>query len=88
MYKHYDSMDIDEDKLLYDLSDHVYIYVDVIIPNGKQKFKNKKVEEMKYYRVKDNQLIEKFIRQLEGRVGGGGQYGVGGGEVCPDQELC
>ena len=43
MYKHYDSMVIDEDKLLYDLSDHVYIYVDVIIPNGKPKFKNRKV---------------------------------------------
>ena len=67
----YDSMEIDEDKLLYDLSDHVYIYVDVFIPNGKPKFKNRKgkVEEIKYYRVKDNQLKEKFIRQLEGRVG-------------------
>ena len=56
----------------------MYIYVDVIIlPNGKPKFKNRKVEEIKYYRVKDNQLMEKFIRQLEGRVGGS----VGGGTV-------
>ena len=47
MYKHYDSMEIDEDKLLYDLSDHVYIYVDVIISNAQQKLKNKKVEEIK-----------------------------------------
>ena len=36
-YKHYDSIGIDEDKLLYDLLDHVFIYVDVIIPNGKPK---------------------------------------------------
>ena len=54
MYKHYDSMEIDEDKLLYDLSDHVYIYVDVIMSNGKPKFKNRKVKEIKYFRVKDN----------------------------------
>ena len=48
----------------------MYVYVNVIIPNGKPKFKNRKVEEIKYYRVKDNQLMEKFIRQLEGRVEG------------------
>ena len=42
---------------------------------------SRKVEEIKYYRVKDNQLIEKLIRQLEGRGGGGGQYSVGDGEV-------
>ena len=59
MYKH-DSMEIDEDKLLYDLSDHVYIFVNVIIPKGKPKFKNRKVEEIKCYMVKDNQLVEKF----------------------------
>ena len=68
MYKHYDPMEIDEDKLLYDLSDLVYIYENVVIPNGKPKFKNRKVEEIKYYRVKDNQLKEKFIWQLEGSV--------------------
>ena len=55
MYKHYDSMEIDEDKLLCNLTDHVYIYVD-IIPNDMPKFKNKKVEKIKYYRVKDNNL--------------------------------
>ena len=32
-----------EDKLLYDISDHVYIYVNIIIPNGKPKFENRKV---------------------------------------------
>ena len=40
------------------------------IPKGKPKFKNRKVEEIKYYWAKDNQLMEKFIRQLEGRVEG------------------
>ena len=38
------------------------------MPYGKWKFKNRKVEEIKYNTVKDNQLIEKFIRKLEGSV--------------------
>ena len=40
----------------------------LLYQNGKPKLKNRKVEEIKYYRVKDNQLMKKFIRKLEGSV--------------------
>ena len=46
----------------------MHIYVNVVLPNGKRKIKNRKVVEIKYYSVKDNQLIEKFVKKLEGRV--------------------
>ena len=37
MYKYYEFMEMDEEKMMYDLSDHVYILVDLIIRGKKPK---------------------------------------------------
>ena len=47
MYVYYESMEIDEGKI-YDLSDHVYMYVDMNILSRTTECRREKVEEVKY----------------------------------------
>ena len=65
MYEYYESMEIYESKILYDLSNHVYMYVDVNILSRTTECRREKVEEVKYLQVKNNQLMREFVRKLE-----------------------
>ena len=64
MYEYYESMEIDEGKILYDLSDHVYMYVDMNILSRTTECRREKVE-VNYLQVKNDQLMREFIRKLE-----------------------
>ena len=68
MYQYYESMEIDEGKILYDLSDltdHVYMYVDVNILSRTTECRREKTDEVKYLQVKNDQLVREFVRKLE-----------------------
>ena len=64
MYEYYESMEIDEGKI-YDLSDHVYMYVDVNILSRTTECRREKVEEVKYLQVKNDLLMREFVRKLK-----------------------
>ena len=65
MYQYYESMEIDKDKILYDLSDHVYMYEDVNIFSRTTECRREKTEEVKYLQIKNDQLVREFVRKLE-----------------------
>ena len=48
MYKYYESMEIDEENVMYNLSDHVYIFVDFIVRERKPKNRGARLEEVDY----------------------------------------
>ena len=58
MLQYYESMEIDEGKLLYDLSDHVYMYIDVNIWSRTTECKRQKTEEVKYFAGKELPVYE------------------------------
>ena len=61
---------------VYDLSDHVYIYVNLNIASREVECKGGSAEEVKYLWVKDEQLMNEFVRKfersMEGQRGGDG----------------
>ena len=68
MYKYYKSMEIDEERVRYDLSDHVYIFIDLIINEKKPKYGGVKLEEVDYWKVRDDELMGDYTAELERRV--------------------
>ena len=61
-------MEIDEDKVLYDLSDHVYIFMELIVREDRPRYRGARLEEVKYFKVKDEKLMREYIGELERRV--------------------
>ena len=46
----------------------MYVCVNIVTKNEKPKFGKGRVVELKYYKVKDGQLMKEFIRKLERNV--------------------
>ena len=57
--------------MLYDLSDHVYVYVNLNIASREVECKGGNAEEVKYLRVM-NEFVRKLERSMEGQRGGDG----------------
>ena len=68
MYRYFRLMEIDEDKVLYDLSDHVYVFMKLIVREDRPRYRGARLEEVKYFKVKDEQLMKEYIGVLERRV--------------------
>ena len=50
---------------MYDLSDHVYMYVDVNISSRTTEYRREKIEKVKYLQVKNDELMREFVGKLE-----------------------
>ena len=76
LYDCFKKMEIDEDKLRYDLSDHCLISADFQINTQQSKKKNKEIVKVEYYSI-DEQYSEQFVTGVEERishlVGGNGE---------------
>ena len=67
-YRYFWLMEIDEDKVLYDLSDHAYVFMGLIVREDKPRYRGVKLEEVKYFKIMDGQLMKEYIGELERRV--------------------
>ena len=57
MYRYFKLMKIHEDKVLYDISDHVYDFMELIVREDRPRYREAKLEKVKYFKAKDEQLI-------------------------------
>ena len=55
-------------KIIYDLSDHVYLFMELIVRYDRPRYRGARLEEVKYFKVKDEQLMKEYIGELERRV--------------------
>ena len=67
-YRYFRLMEIDEDKVLYDLSHHVYVFMELIGREDMPRYRGAKLIEVKCFKVKDEQLMKEYIGELERRV--------------------
>ena len=67
-YRYLRLMEIDEDKVLYDLSDYVYVFMELIVKEDRPRYRETRLEEVKYFKVKNEQLMKEYIGELERRV--------------------
>ena len=71
-----DNMKIDEEKEVFDLSDHCYVSGMFNVKGVGEKMRESKWERKEYYRVNDERMMEEFVNGVENEIRGGVNGGI------------